>query len=130
MAAGRILDLHLNLLDRQVIDQDGRFICKIDDLELQLDEIGRPYVTAILVGPRALGPRIGGRLGHWMTAIAKRLADGQHDQPQRIDFALVSDIASAVTVTRNHDELEVAPLERWVDTNVISRIPGSQHESE
>ena len=55
MTAGRVIDLHLHLLDRQVIDSDGRFVCKVDDLEFDLDELGRPYVVAILVGPRALG---------------------------------------------------------------------------
>jgi sporulation protein YlmC with PRC-barrel domain len=130
MADAQTLDMHLHLLDRQVLDADGRFVCKIDDLELGLDEVGRPYVTAILVGPRALGPRLGGRLGRWVTAIAKRLSDGQAPEPLRIDFALVSDIGSAVTVARNHDELGVTPLERWVVSHVISRIPGSGHESE
>ncbi len=130
MADGRVLDVHLRLLDRQLVDPDGRFVGKVDDLELELDESGRPYVTAILVGPRALGPRLGGRLGHWVTAIARRLADGQDEQPQRIDFALVSEIDSAVTVSRRRRDLDVAPLERWVDRNIISRIPGSGHESE
>jgi sporulation protein YlmC with PRC-barrel domain len=130
MADGRVLDVHLHLLDRQLVDPDGLFVGKVDDLELELDESGRPYVTAVLIGPRALGPRLGGRLGHWVTAIARRLADGQDDQPQRIDFGLVSEIGSAVTLSRRRRDLDVAPLERWVDSFVISRIPGSGHESE
>lgn len=129
MADPRTLDLHLHLLDRQVVDPDGRLVCKIDDLELELDPTGRPYVKAILTGSRALGPRLGGRLGRWVTAIATRLSDGQQQQPLRIDFALVSDIGSAITVVRRHNELVVAPLESWVDTHIISRIPGSRHES-
>jgi sporulation protein YlmC with PRC-barrel domain len=130
MAEARTLDLQLHLLDRQVIDPDGRFVCKVDDLELAFDGVGRPYVKAILVGPRALGPRLGGRLGRWVTAIARRLADGQDEQPLRIDFGLVTEIASAITVARKHDELNVAPLERWVDSHIIARIPESGHESE
>ncbi|MEP6598514.1 MAG: hypothetical protein ABJB98_03695 [Actinomycetota bacterium] len=129
MAGGRTLDLHLHLLDRQVVDPEGRFVCKVDDLELDVDETGHPFVTAILVGPRALGPRLGGRLGHWMTAIARRISDGQEEDPRRIDFAQVSDIGSAITVARRHDELDVTPLEDWVDTHIIGRIPGSRHES-
>ena len=125
MAAGRELDLHLHLMDRQVIDTDGRMVCKVDDLELRLDEDGRPYVTAILAGPRALGPRIGGRLGRWIGAIATRLA-GSPDPP-RIDFGLVVDIGSAVTVARGHGGLPVAALEQWVDEHLIARIPGSGH---
>jgi sporulation protein YlmC with PRC-barrel domain len=130
MAEGRTLDLNLHLLDRQVIDRDRRLVCKIDDLELEIDEIGRPYVTAILVGPRALGPRLGGRLGRWMTTIGRRLSEGQHLQPPRIDFAQVTDIGSAITLARRRDELDVTSLENWVDSHVISRIPGSRHESE
>jgi sporulation protein YlmC with PRC-barrel domain len=130
MAAGRALDLHLHLLDRQVVDPVGRLVCKIDDLELETDETGRPYVSAILVGPRALGPRLGGRLGRWATSVAQRLSDGQSEQPPRIDFAQVTDIGSAITVARRHGELDVTPLETWVDDHIIARIPGSRHESQ
>jgi sporulation protein YlmC with PRC-barrel domain len=129
MAEGRTLDLHLHLLDRQVIDRDGRYVCKVDDVELEVDETGRPFVTAILVGPRALGPRLGGRLGRWVSAIGRRIADGQSPEPPRIDFALVSDIGSAITIVRSRADVGVGSLERWVDAHVISRIPGSGHAS-
>src|SRR4051812_25915499 len=130
--AGRVLDLHLQLLDRQVVDCDGQPVCKVDDLELDLDDTGRPYVTAILIGPRALGPRLGGRLGHWITAIAARLSEREAEtaQTQRLDFGLVTDIDSAITVSRPVAELAVRPLERWVDEHVISRIPGSRNASQ
>jgi sporulation protein YlmC with PRC-barrel domain len=128
--AARILDLHLHLLDRQVIDPAGRFVCKVDDVELDIDESGRPFVTAILAGPRALGPRLGGRLGRWVSAIGRRLADGQSPDPPRIDFALVSDIGSAISIVRSSDQVDVNALERWVDAHIISRIPGSGHASE
>lgn len=130
MAEGRRLDLHLHLLDRQVQDSDGRMVCKVDDLELEVDASGRPYVTAILAGPRALGPRLGGRLGRWVAAIAGRLATPEQSPIPRIDFARVSEIGSAITVAGTADEFGVAPLEGWLDTHVIARIPGSRHESE
>jgi sporulation protein YlmC with PRC-barrel domain len=130
MASGRSLDLLLHLLDRQVVDVDGELVCKVDDVELEFDATGTPYVSAILIGPRALGPRLGGRPGRWVSAIAQRLADGQGTQPQRIDFAQVIDIGSAITLSRHRDELGVAPLEDWVDTHIVSRIPGSRHESQ
>jgi sporulation protein YlmC with PRC-barrel domain len=125
---GRELDLELHLLDRQVIDSEERLVCKVDDVELELDESGHPCVTAILVGPRALGPRIGGRLGHWFTAIAARLAGSE--QPPRIDFGHVVEIGDAIKISRTVQELNVTPLESWVHDNVIERIPGSGHESE
>jgi sporulation protein YlmC with PRC-barrel domain len=130
MPAGRVLFIHLQLLDRQVIDADGRLVCKVDDLELVMAEDG-PHITAILVGPRALGPRLGGRIGRWWAAVATRLLGPDGDPSgTRIDFAQVTDLGSAIKLARRADELDVAPLEAWVDRHVIARIPGSTHEGE
>jgi sporulation protein YlmC with PRC-barrel domain len=126
----RTLDLHLHLLDRQVVDERGRLVCKVDDVELDVDDGGRPYITGILVGARALGPRLGGRLGKWTTAIGRRLALRQSSDPLRIDFATVTDIGSAITIEGRVEDLEVTPLEKWVDEHIIGRVPGSSHASE
>jgi sporulation protein YlmC with PRC-barrel domain len=128
--AGRQLDLGLHLMDRQVLDRDGRLVCKVDDLELTGDGAGNLMVTAILVGPRALGPRLGGRLGAWMTGLAQRLSTPDRQAPPRIDFGQVTDIGSAVTVARTDAELDVSPLDSWVAGHLIGRIPGARHESE
>jgi len=125
---GRELDLELHLLDRQVVDRDGRRLCNVDDLELEIGEDGHPYVTSILVGSRVLGRRIGGRLGHWMDAISSRLADS--DELPSIDFGYVVEIGNDIKLSRSREELRVDPLERWVHDNVIARIPGSGHASE
>jgi sporulation protein YlmC with PRC-barrel domain len=125
-SAARELDLNLHLLDRQVVDRDGKLVCKVDDLELERGTDGSLYVAAILVGSRALGPRTGGRLGLWINAIARRLSS---DEVNRIDFALVSDIGSAITLSASRADLHVAPLEDWVREKIIARVPGSGHAS-
>ncbi len=122
---GRSLDVVLNLLDRQVVDVEGRLVCKVDDLELAVDETGRPYVTAILCGPGALGPRLGGRLGRWMVAIGRRMAVRPDDGPSRIDAGLVSEVGSAVTLAVPRRDLNVAALEDWVREQVIAQLPGA-----
>lgn len=124
---GRVLDLNMHLLDRQVVDRDGGLVCKVDDLELERGADGALYVTTILVGAEALGSRFGGRLGRWMSAIAGRITNA--DIP-RIDMALVSEIGSAIKVSASRAELDVDPLEDWVREHVIIRIPGNGHESE
>lgn len=121
------VDIYLQLLDRQVLDRDGRLVCKVDDLELQPGPDGVPVVTAILVGPRALGPRLGGRPGRWMNALASRLAATPGDDPPRIPFGAVTAVHSAVDVDRTRDELAVDPLEGWVERHIIGRLPGSGH---
>lgn len=120
-------DLQLHLLDRQIVDPDGELVAKVDDLELtpSRDDPRTLYVTALLVGPLALGPRLRGRLGRWVVAIARRLSDDAQPAPHRIDMALVQEIGSAITVSRRRTDLAVEPLERWVGDHVVNRIPGS-----
>jgi hypothetical protein len=130
VSTGHIRYVHLHLLDRQVVDPDDRMVCKVDDLELTLDDAGRPHITGILAGQRVLGGRIGGRIGRWITAVAARLTPDSGAAPHRIDFGVVTDIGSSISIARRRSELDVAPLESWVDRYVISRIPGSRHESE
>ncbi|MCK2218826.1 hypothetical protein MF672_034290 [Actinomadura sp. ATCC 31491] len=121
----RVLHAQLHLLDRQLVhDGDGRLVGKVDDLELDFDEQGRPYVTAILMGPLALGPRVGGVLGRLMAGAARLLGA---QAPPRVPMADVSRVASAVHVA---GDLEPAALERWVREHVVRPIPGARHESE
>ncbi|AQZ63702.1 hypothetical protein BKM31_21565 [[Actinomadura] parvosata subsp. kistnae] len=124
----RVLHAQLHLLDRQVVhDHDGRLVCKVDDLELAFDDEGRPYVTAILMGPLALGPRVGGVLGRLMAGAARLFGAGGEQAPPRIPMANVSHISSAVHVG---GELERPALERWVRRRLIEPIPGARHENE
>jgi hypothetical protein len=125
--SGRVIDLNLHLLDRQVIDRDEQLVCKVDDVEFERGEDGALYVARILVGPRALGRRLGGRPGVWMRSIAERLS--RAPMPS-IDFALVDDLGSAVSLSASRDDLDVAPLEDWVRDHFISRVPGSRHAGE
>jgi len=127
-AEGRVYDAYLHLLDRQVVDPDGELICKVDDLELELAEDGTAYVRAILTGPAALGPRIGGAPGALMTAVHARLSGGAG--PGRIPFHLVADIGSAVTVSARPADLPIRGFEDWVRTTIIDAIPGASDAPE
>lgn len=118
----RAREIHadLHLLDRQVVRaHTGALVCKVDDLELAGDP---PYVAAVLAGPLALGPRIGGVPGRLMTSVTELFRPEEHPQPRRIPMHLVSEIGSAVKVGGEPAE---PALERWTRDNVISRIPGS-----
>jgi hypothetical protein len=129
--AGRILEAGLHLLDRQLIDADGRLAGKVDDLELEVPEGGGPpVVTAILSGPGALSRRIGGRTGAWLEAVANRLRGGDDPRPARVSFAVVKRIESAVNLSVAKSELETNRLEAWTRDHLIAHIPGAGDEPE
>ncbi|GAA2293464.1 hypothetical protein GCM10010149_46620 [Nonomuraea roseoviolacea subsp. roseoviolacea] len=121
----RAREIHagLHLLDRQVVRAStGRLVCKVDDLELTGDP---PHVTAILAGPLALGPRIGGVPGRLMVAVAELLSPLEDPQPWRIPMHLLTELGSAVEVGGDPEE---PALETWTRRNIIARIPGSGTE--
>jgi len=123
---GRVLDAGLHLLDRQLVDKDGRLAGKVDDLELTFPEGGGPpQVTAILAGPGALSRRLGGRFGAWLEAVANRLRDGDDDHPARVPFAVVKRIGSAIDLSVAKAELETDRLEAWTRDHLIGKLPGA-----
>jgi sporulation protein YlmC with PRC-barrel domain len=124
--SGRVLEAGLHLLDRQLIDSDGRLAGKVDDLELEVpDGGGPPLVTAILAGPGALSRRIGGRAGAWLESVANRLRDGDDRRPARVPFGVVKRIESAVELSVAKAELETDRLEVWTRDHLIGHLPGA-----
>jgi sporulation protein YlmC with PRC-barrel domain len=123
---GRIIDAGLELLDRQLIDSEGRMAGNVDDLEFRwADDGGPPYVSAILAGPGALARRIGGRLGSLVASIHDRLQDRSLEGPARIDFGVVQRIGSDVRLSVPRDQLATMTFERWVRDVIIAKFPGA-----
>ncbi len=127
---GRRYDAALHLLDRQLVDPNGELVAKVDDLELAERTDGRLVVTALLTGPGAFGPRLGGRLGRWVVSIWRRLSDHDSATPGRIPFSAVSGIDSAIHLTRRRDSLGVDGLEVWIRSHIVRQLPGAGHAPE
>jgi hypothetical protein len=127
--AGRVLHAQLHLLDRQVVsNRDKLLLCKVDDLEIDLDA-DVPHVSAFLTGPAAWGARLPGLLGAMVTSVHRRLHPDHRPRPNVIPASRLVDVTSAVIVDSG-DGLEVQGFGRWVDEQVISRLPGSGHAAE
>jgi sporulation protein YlmC with PRC-barrel domain len=119
----------LDLLDRQILDRDGQPVGKVDDVELDIDPDGTPYVAALLVGQQALGDRIGGRLGRWIAGTARRLSPDPDRGPIRIPYDMVAELTSAVNLSVRRELLPDPPLETWLRDHLIGRIPGATDAS-
>jgi len=127
--AGRAYSARFHLLDRQVVDGDDRPVCKVDDLELEPGPDGVPRVTAVLVGPAALAPRLGGKAARWLASVQRRLSVGEGKGPARLDFARVTGIGAVVRVDLPEENAGLHALEDWMRENVIGRLPGAGHAS-
>lgn len=122
--AGRVLDAHLHLLDRQLLDRDGLPVTTVDDLELDGIEPGAsidpdapaPKVTAILTGPDLATRIFGGR-----PPSSRRM---------RIPWKLVADVGTVLRLGVTGDRIDATWVERWVGRRVVGRIPGGRHDPE
>jgi sporulation protein YlmC with PRC-barrel domain len=131
MPAARVVHAALQLLDRQLVDRDGRLCGKVDDVELEPSDDGRIYVSALLTGPGQLLQRLGRpRLGAWLQRITAVVFGEVDGTPSRIPLGRVSDLGNHVTVSIDREELATYAAERWVVDHVISHIPGSSHDAD
>jgi hypothetical protein len=123
------LDANHMLLDREILDPDDVPIGKVDDIELS-EPYGDegPELTALLCGPLALGPRLGGRIGAWWYSIGRRLRIGSDPTPVRIPIEDVITLdRSQLRVGKPFESYGTYSLREWVDDHLISRIPGGGH---
>jgi hypothetical protein len=121
-----IADANSLLLDRQLYDDEGRAIGKVDDLELSDPHDGPPVLTALLCGPTALGPRIGDTVGTLWFELGRLLRPGHDPYPDRIPISDVIVLNRTEIRVRNvPDSFGARRVERWLRTNIIERIPGS-----
>jgi sporulation protein YlmC with PRC-barrel domain len=101
------IDAALHLMDRQVVDSDGRMVCNVDDLEITETQHGELAVTGLLAGPPALVPRLSGHLGTWLHdmwfALGRQYAD--RDVPLHLPLDVVESIGSDVALRVTRDGL-------------------------
>jgi sporulation protein YlmC with PRC-barrel domain len=130
--AGRRVWAVLELLDRQLVDRNGRLVGKVDDVEFEIDDDpgALPRVSAVLSGLGALANHIGGDAGRALAATERRLAAARDRQPSRIDIALVQEIGSAVELDAVRDDIDTNRAERWTRDVIIGKIPGAGHVAE
>lgn len=130
MTAARKLWAVLDILDRQLVDREKRFAGKVDDVEFHVSDDGTLSVAALLSGPGVLARRMGWRrFGEWVERFSVWSTPGDGNA-SRIPLARVADLASAITVSMDHNQMGSMDTERWFRDNVIVHIPGSRHAPE
>lgn len=121
--AGRVIDAHLVLFDRQVLDPHDVPVTTVDDIELShvpdatpLDPEHPPVITNLLSGP----------------VLATRMFGGRAPQSrfERIPWRDVTDVGITTHISALAEDLDLTWVERWVGTHIIAHIPGGRHDPE
>jgi sporulation protein YlmC with PRC-barrel domain len=100
-----VIDGALDLLDRQLLDVEGRMLGKVDDVELAYTDQGLA-VTALLTGQVALLHRLGGDLGNELATkyVQLRPSETNRSRPWRLPIDDVARLDSAVHLHVRREE--------------------------
>jgi sporulation protein YlmC with PRC-barrel domain len=118
------MDLVRDVLDKPVIDRNGREMGRVDGMVLE-QEPGQPVrLAAVLIGPAALGDRLHPALGRLVRRIERWFGVDQ-DRPARIGVADIDHVGTKVRVRLSIGDTAVAAVERRIRA-LLLRVPGSR----
>jgi sporulation protein YlmC with PRC-barrel domain len=117
------MDLVRDLLDKEVVDRNGREMGRVDTVVLEIRAGAPPRVAALELGPAVLAYRVRPIFGRWMAALEHGLGIDE-GRPLRITFAQILDITDRVKVDLAVGETAAATLEQRLRA-WIGSMPGS-----
>ncbi len=117
------MELIRDLLDKAVVDDNGREIGRVDSVLIDVRPGEAPRLTALELGPEVLAHRLHPILGRVVTALeyAFGLSEGR---PVRISFSDVLEIDDQVKVDLPVGKIAAAVIERRL-RRWIGFIPGA-----
>ena len=118
------MDVVRDVLDKNVIDRNGREMGRVNGILIEQQPNQPVRLTAVLIGPAALGDRLHPALGRVVRRIEKRFGvDG--DRPARVAFSDIDEIETKVRLRLAIGETAVAAVEQRLRSWVV-RLPGSR----
>lgn len=117
------MDIVRDLLDKEVVDRNGRELGRVDAIILRIDEGAPPSVVAFEVGPAVVAHRLRPVFGRWVSGLEHALGIDE-GRPLRVPMEKVLGINQHVKVDLAFGETSAAAVEqrlrRW-----FGSIPGS-----
>ena len=117
------MQLVRDLLDKAIVDRNGREMGRVDRIILESRRGSPPRVVAIEVGPSALAGRLSHALGRWMIGVMHGLGVDE-GQPLRIPVKQIIDMTARVTVDLAFGETSAGNVERRL-RRFVSALPGA-----
>jgi hypothetical protein len=121
--AGASIHLVRDLLDKRLVDREGRPIGRVDGVVIEVGHRKPPRVTAMELGALTLARRMPRWLRGPAIAIAQLLRP-LTGPPIRIGLERFLDVGVDIELDVSADDPDVQQFERWLRRHVIERIPG------
>ena len=118
------MDVVRDVLDKSVIDRNGREMGRVDGILIEQQPNQPVHLTAVLIGPAALGDRLHPAVGRLVRRIEKRLGidDGR---PVHVKFADIDQIETKIRLRLTISDTAVAAVEQRLRSWLL-RLPGSR----
>jgi sporulation protein YlmC with PRC-barrel domain len=111
------MDLVRDVLDKEVVDRNGREMGRVDRIVLHVREGAPPRVAALEIGPAVLAHRVRPMFGRWVAALEHAFGVDE-GRPVHIPVQQVLNITDHVKVDLAFGETAAATIEqrlrRWV----------------
>ena len=118
------MDVVRDVLDKSVVDRNGREMGRVDGIVLDNDIKQPPRLAAILIGPAALGDRLHPICGRFVRRLEK-WAGLDHNRTARVDFSEINAIERKVRVRVTVSETAADAVEQRLRAWVL-RLPGAR----
>ena len=120
-------EMHLvrDLLDKQLVDRDGRRMGKVDGVVIHPRRGKAPRVTAIETGAAVLGARIHPGLGRRVERLLAGLTPRARE-PVRVPLEKILQRGLEIHVDVDARRTSALAVERWLAEKVVGRIPGGR----
>jgi sporulation protein YlmC with PRC-barrel domain len=117
------VDVVRDLLDKQVVDRNGREMGRVDGVAFEQRSGEAPRLAELLIGPSVLGDRLHPAVARFISAFESAALSGVA-RPVRIAAGDIGEIEGQVRIDRPIGETGADIVERLVRT-WITRIPGA-----
>ena len=113
-----------DVLDKSVVDRNGREMGRVDGIVLALGDGQPPRLEAILIGPIALGYRLHPTVGRLVTGLERRLGLDA-GRPVRVEFGDIETVEHKVRIRLAIGETTAEAVEQRLRAWVV-KLAGSR----
>lgn len=122
------MDLVRDVLDKPLVDRDGKLMGRIDGIVIKWTPGEQPRVDRLECGFVVLARRIGPRTERFVRAVRERWSICKEER-FAIPFERVMELdPHAIKVDEIAEQTPNYEWELWLRKHVIGKIPGFRHE--